>query len=265
MITKKEIIERYNECILAQEDEKVLGVNNYRCNTECNHVTKTIDVDSGVTPFLISCEKCKADATSSFYDDLVPDQAPTFEWYRPSLDQVLAIRNESLSLPPASKGHNESILEHILDGGLLSRSVGGFYSLKPGDNITVEGKTATVSHLIGVERIKKGTSLTTVVCYDTSGGRIDLTSIMPFTLDVNMKSIGKVYASGTTYIMCTGPGKSPRTFSGVVIRQDDPTSDHYKGSYSNTWSSVPFFETTLIVEVSNAGWKPFVKLGESPG
>ena len=66
-------------------------VNCYVC--ECGHITKTIDVDAGVTPFFHICEKCGQKAKSTLYIDIAPQQQPTQEWYRPSLDQVISIKN----------------------------------------------------------------------------------------------------------------------------------------------------------------------------
>jgi hypothetical protein len=82
-------------------------VNCYTC--ECGHITKTKDVDSGVTPFLHSCENCNKMAKSTFYKDIVPDRPHTQEWYRPSLQEIFdrdLFRNKPF------------LLDHILNGGL---------------------------------------------------------------------------------------------------------------------------------------------------
>ena len=39
------------------------------------------------------------------------------------------------------------------------------------------------------------------------------------------KEVGKVYNSNRTYVLYTGPGSSDKTFSGVVVRQEDETSE----------------------------------------
>lgn len=87
-------------------------VNCYSCS-KCGHITKTKDVDAGVTPFMHSCESCGGDAKSSFYHDIFPAKAPTQEWYRPSLEEVLSL----------NKSGKASLLEHILMGGLCSRPI----------------------------------------------------------------------------------------------------------------------------------------------
>lgn len=85
-------------------------VNCYVC-PGCSHITKTIDLDVGVTSFLIPCEKCGEMARSQFYHDLIPSIAPTMEWIRPSLQKVLKKRKDS------------GLMEHILQGGLSLRTI----------------------------------------------------------------------------------------------------------------------------------------------
>lgn len=83
--------------------------NCYVCS--CGHITKTKDVDSGVTPFMFSCEKCGNTATSTFYKDIIPSEPHTIEWYRPTLKETLKLRK------------NFGLLEHVLNGGLLDKKV----------------------------------------------------------------------------------------------------------------------------------------------
>jgi len=85
-------------------------VNCYVCQT-CGHITKTKDIDSGVIPFMFRCEKCQEVAYSSFFKDIAPDQLPTYEWYRPTLQQVLKMKNKP------------DMLDHILKGGLDYRKI----------------------------------------------------------------------------------------------------------------------------------------------
>ena len=88
-------------------------VNCYRCK-ECGHITKTKDVDAGVTPFMHNCEECQEMAYSSMYQDIAPDKEPTKEWYRPSLAETLKYRK---------KPYGEAMLDHILKGGLEVRTI----------------------------------------------------------------------------------------------------------------------------------------------
>lgn len=84
-------------------------VNCYQC--KCGHITKTKDVDPGVTPFMFRCEKCNDLATSNFYKDIAPWQNPTIEWYRPTLEECLKNKNK-----PA-------FLDHVFNGGLNDRKI----------------------------------------------------------------------------------------------------------------------------------------------
>ena len=88
-------------------------VNCYHCK-KCRHVTKTRDIDPGVTPFMHSCENCGEHAYSTMYNDIAPNQEPTEEWYRPSLHECLKYRK---------KEYGESMLEHIFNGGLEVRKI----------------------------------------------------------------------------------------------------------------------------------------------
>lgn len=117
MRSVKEVTKEYNKLIkdvktkqFYTEIDLTNRVNCYTC--EYGHVTKTKDVDSGVTPFVFSCEVCRENATSSFYNDIATDKKPTIEWYRPTLNEVLKMRKKS-----------ENMLEHILKGGLKSRKI----------------------------------------------------------------------------------------------------------------------------------------------
>lgn len=82
-------------------------VNCYRCR--CGHITKTRDIDPGVTPFMFKCQKCGDYAQSTMYKDIAPNQEPTIEWYRPSIEVLLKLRKR------------DEVLEHVFNGGLLDR------------------------------------------------------------------------------------------------------------------------------------------------
>lgn len=117
-LTVKLITEKYNS--LLQDVEKndyytridlANRVNCYLCPS-CKDVTKTKDVDRGVTPAMISCSWCGDVSHSTFYKDIAPYRLHTKEWYRPSLEEVLEMA--------ASK---DNTVEHILMGGLIMREV----------------------------------------------------------------------------------------------------------------------------------------------
>lgn len=66
-------------------------VNSYVCQ-KCGGHTVTVDVDPGVTPFMLNCRvnlDCGGVSLSSFYtcpQDLVPE----WEWYRPTEAETMA-------------------------------------------------------------------------------------------------------------------------------------------------------------------------------
>ena len=115
MKSQREIERKYNKLLKDVEtnDFYKIDLNNrvncYVCG--CGHITKTKDIDAGVTPFMHKCEKCRQMARSTFYKDIAPNQQPPEEWYRPTLKQVLKMRK------------NEGMLDHILQGGLDVRRV----------------------------------------------------------------------------------------------------------------------------------------------
>ena len=110
LITKK-----YNELLndVATNDfykkDLTNSVNVYTCPD--GHITKTVDVDAGVTPFMHKCSKCNKWATSSFYKGIAPNEEPVEEWYRPTLEETLKLAN------------NTALLDHVLKGGLLCRKI----------------------------------------------------------------------------------------------------------------------------------------------
>lgn len=114
-MTKNHITKKYKSLLKKVETDDfytkidlTIRVNCYTCQF-CNRITKTKDIDSGVTPFIHSCAYCNGFAHSSMYNDLAPHLKPVEEWYRPSLE-------ETLKLSPGS-------LDHVLQGGLLNRKI----------------------------------------------------------------------------------------------------------------------------------------------
>jgi transcription elongation factor Elf1 len=113
MESQRSTEKRYKKLLqnVAIDDYYKIDLNNrFNCYVcKCGHITKTVDIDAGVTPFMFSCEKCGNMATSTYYKDIAPEQQPTIEWYRPTLKQVLKLRK------------NEAMLDHVLNGGLQYR------------------------------------------------------------------------------------------------------------------------------------------------
>jgi len=115
MISQREVERQMARIIniLDKKEEDVVEkskINCYLCPS-CKHITKTIDVDKGTTPFRFNCEKCGNAALSTFYQDHAPDREPTVEWYRPPLKQILKLRKK------------KDQLNHILQGGLVPRFI----------------------------------------------------------------------------------------------------------------------------------------------
>ena len=108
---KKDVTRRYNAMLRAYsgQGEYQGKVNCYTCS-QCGQITKTIDIDNGVTPMGIECPYCHGEAMSSFYQDIAPNIGVTYEWYRPYLVDVLGMINKQFFT-----------VNHILHGGLLRR------------------------------------------------------------------------------------------------------------------------------------------------
>lgn len=81
--------------------------NAYVCEN-CSSYIVTVDREPGVTPFMVKCGNCGAQATSKFYR-VHPALIATHEWYRPeTLDEL-----------------NRWERDHVEKGGLLLRQIGG--------------------------------------------------------------------------------------------------------------------------------------------
>ena len=79
------------------------------------------------------------------------------------------------------------------------------------------------------------------------------------------KIIGNVYTTGRTYVLCTGYGKSDNVFSGIVVKQEDETSEHQIGVYSSTWTEGVFKEAKDDVVVDNSTWRSRYEIEISQG
>lgn len=85
-------------------------INGWICE-RCRKVHVCIDVDSGITPFIIKCkmtQSCNGIAYSCMYR-LVTNLPPQFEWYRPK--------------PEENFEGNSALIEHINRGGLIIRDI----------------------------------------------------------------------------------------------------------------------------------------------
>lgn len=110
-VSIRSIERKYAKMLLDYKDvDFKKKINNYVC-TVCGVITKTVDINKGVTPFIARCKVCREEARSTFYKDLVPEENPTTEFYRPDLKETIKLRDKP------------SQLEHVLMGGLLTRKI----------------------------------------------------------------------------------------------------------------------------------------------
>ena len=59
----------------------------------------------------------------------------------------------------------------------------------------------------------------------------------------------------TTVLLCTGPGRTDRTLSGVVVKQTDNLSDFKLGLYSDTWTESMFEKYIGCININNSKYK----------
>jgi hypothetical protein len=115
MISQAEVQRKYETLMndVATKDYYKIDLTNrvncYKC--KCGHITKTKDIDAGVTPMMFNCESCDGTAMSTFFTDVAPHQNPTIEWYRPTIDELLKMRNKP------------ELVDHVLQGGLCHRKI----------------------------------------------------------------------------------------------------------------------------------------------
>lgn len=114
-LTNKQVKKKYKEAVRKMEDfegkEQKGSLNCYTCDV-CGHIDKYYYADAGVTPFVTSCGKCNGMSKSSMGGDIVPQMAPTQEWYRPSILQTQFMQDKY----PA-------MFQHVLNGGLQPRPI----------------------------------------------------------------------------------------------------------------------------------------------
>lgn len=110
MISQREVTRRYNSLLKSVAEDyfyKIDLKNRVNCYTcELGHITKTQDIDAGVTPMMMQCRVCGGVSRSHYYKDIEPELKVHGVWYRPTLKQVMKMRK------------NPSMIDHILMGGL---------------------------------------------------------------------------------------------------------------------------------------------------
>lgn len=83
--------------------------NLYQCERDPSHLIVTVDLEPGVTPFSIGCDRCKEEGrTASMKSGMYivhPLTVATHEWYRPD----------------SMEGQSPWTREHLENGGLILR------------------------------------------------------------------------------------------------------------------------------------------------
>lgn len=105
---KRDIEKRYRkivEMFSGEADE----VSCYVCE-QCGQVTKVRQVVKGMSPGGIECPYCHGQAGLEIFDSF-PKIPVTHEWYRPTLDEVMAMAEEDKAFT----------VNYILNGGLIRR------------------------------------------------------------------------------------------------------------------------------------------------
>lgn len=105
---KRDIQKRYKKMVerfKGDADE----ISCYVCE-QCGQATKVRKVEKGMSPGGIECPYCHGEAGLEIFDTF-PNVPVTYEWYRPTLDEVLAMAEEDRAFT----------MNYILNGGLIRR------------------------------------------------------------------------------------------------------------------------------------------------
>ena len=117
-MNKDDVTKKYNKLVSEIETLRMYDgrgeYNGYECE-KCGHVTVTLYVDKGVTPFIIRCRKCGGMARHEYTSRTPPRHSDVKRWVRPTLEQLLEM--------------NIATIKHVLNGGLVFED-----ELKGGNN-----------------------------------------------------------------------------------------------------------------------------------
>ena len=104
---KRDIEKRYKNIIVEDNNGQT---DTFLCQ-ECNNIIRTKVTDSGLVPMGIECPFCGKEAYHQDEDN--PKIDITYEWYRPSLEEVLRMAEEKRLFS----------VSMILSGGLMRRKL----------------------------------------------------------------------------------------------------------------------------------------------
>lgn len=96
------------------------GMKNMYVCEKCSEGFITVDRDEGTTPFITDCKitpGCKGHAKSSFYRIFDQSVKASWEWYKPTEDELQKI------ILGKTFYHAQSIRDHVKHGGLLLRKI----------------------------------------------------------------------------------------------------------------------------------------------
>jgi hypothetical protein len=126
----------------SERSRRLCGRMNIWVCTSCGYRHVAVDIDFGVTPFYIPCEKCGGSAQSVFYR--VPgnnEYIPEFEWFRPTESELReyldAIEEKTIIGIPEGTPKADidqfilrcklETIEHVGHGGLIRRPMAPGY------------------------------------------------------------------------------------------------------------------------------------------
>lgn len=101
--------------------EKKNSLNAYVCTKL--HGTITKHLHDGTTPMFISCPQCGEQATSRM-GRVDESLVPTFEWFKPSMEEVDVEANRlqtEFKIP--YKSGLSGVMDHVKRGGLIMRKI----------------------------------------------------------------------------------------------------------------------------------------------
>jgi hypothetical protein len=114
----EQLAEIYENGKVPEQEQTLPGqkINAYTCSI--GHRVITVDRIDGVTPFSITCPKCREELGTTTYAEsamykVVQDQKPEYEFYKPTKQELDDLQKS------CSQQEYEYHLEHLAKGGLL--------------------------------------------------------------------------------------------------------------------------------------------------
>jgi hypothetical protein len=99
--------------------EKAKAENEYLC-PKCRKMIRTVNRDSGTTPFMLKCratEGCDGFSQSNFYRK-TSNETPKYEWIAPTPEEF-----DQWIVDESAEQHRDSLADHVRNGGMLLRKL----------------------------------------------------------------------------------------------------------------------------------------------